>query len=128
MKNYRALVGVILRFAVIAGMWIWFDNLPQNSGSLGYFAVVPHMLVFSLILLIGACFRIDDFILSVKWLRCDPEQLNTLPPMKSRKTPLGTAVQAVLITAAAIWLSELGGIFMGLTVITVFVILKLVDK
>lgn len=123
MKNYRALAGVILRVAIIIGMWIWLFSLPQNSGSLGYVLFVPFLLAFTVILFYGAIFRLNDFIMSVKRTNSD-----TAAPVKSRRTLIGTAVQGVLIIITAGLLKSVGGLYMGLTVIAVFVVFKLVDK
>lgn len=131
MKNYRALVGVILRFAVVAGMWIWFFGVSKHTtgmGTLGLVALVPPMLVFTIVLCVGAGFRIEDFILSVKWARGDVTE-NT-PRVKSRKNPISIAVQSALIFAAVVLLFGLGwiGFWEDLAIIAVFVVLKLVDK
>lgn len=123
MKNCRALTGVILRAAIIFGMWIWLFSLPQNSGSLGYVLFVPPFLAFTIILFYGALFRLSDFIKSVKRTNSD-----TVAPVKSRRTLIGTAVQGVLIIITAGLLSRLGGLYIGLAVIAAFIVLKLVDK
>lgn len=131
MKNYRALVGAILRFAVIAGMWIWFfwvSNHTTGMGSLGLVALIPPMLVFETVLFIGAVLRIGDYRLSVRWARGDVTE-NT-PRVKSRKNPISIAVQSALIFAAAVLLFGLGwiGFWEDLAIIAVFIVLKLVDK
>lgn len=128
-KNYRALVGAILRGIAIVGMWIWFkwiDRHTTGMGSLGIIALLPFVLAFSAVLFAGAVLRISDYRLSVIWARGYATE-NT-PPVKSRKNPVSIAIQSLLIFVAVAVLFGLVGFWPDVAIIVVFVILKLVDK
>lgn len=123
MKNICALVGVVIRVAAIAAMWIWTYSLPSNSGSLGYIVIALHALALTVILLIGAVVRLIDFFWVLK--HEDEAAVQKKNPLK---TSVIIAVQAVLIIAETIYLCEyIVGFRDGIWVLIVFVILKLVD-
>lgn len=128
-KNYRALVGAILRFVAIVGMWIyfkWIDRHTTGMGSLGIIVLLPFVLAFSAVLFAGAVLRISDYILSVKW--ASGYATESTPLVKSRRNPKSIAVQSVLIFLAAGVLIGMIGFLPSLAIIVVFVILKLVDE
>lgn len=128
-KNYRALVGVILRGAAMVGMWLyytWLDRRATGMGSLGIIAIFPFALAFSAVLFAGAVLRICDYQLSVRWARGDVTA--DTPQVKSRKDPVSIAIQSLLIFIAVAVLFGLVGFWPDVAIIAVFVILKLVDK